>query len=657
MATKTGSISVNTVDILPIIKKWLYSEHDIFLRELVANATDAITKREMLSRTLNTEVPKAEVKVITDSKAKTIKIIDNGIGMSEEEVEKYIAQLAFSGAQEFMEKMKKEGTDAPKDIIGKFGLGFFSAFMVADKVEVETLAMTEGATATKWSCDGGIEYKFEDSDKKEVGTTITLHISDESKDFLSGHKLTETLNTHCRFMPYNIYLEDLTAIKAKEEQDKKDSEKEENKDKQEPKTIEAATPINTTEPLWKKDPTTLKDEDYKNFYREMFPMDPEPLFWLHLKVDHPFTLEGILYFPKINKNKPFNENSIQLYCKQVFVSDNVKNIIPEFLSLLKGTIDSTDIPLNVSRSALQGDPNIKKISNYIVKKVAESLKKLYKSDRPRYEKIWEDIGMFIKYGCVSEPKFDDIMRDKVIFKNSEDKYTTLGEYTASIPADYQEKLKNKVIYFEQTKSDQALRTQLLSEGVHAVVTDDHIDPHFMQQVEMKKQGDVEYKFTSIDSEIENLLSAENTTDEDMKIKDFFQKILIGEPKEDKKDDAAGANPFDAKMDIEVKKLKLASSPAYFKVDEQMKRFAQMTQSMGQDATFPVKKTLVINPNNELIKNAYKMSEAGKDELAEKICHHVQDLATISSEGLDLKDKDKFVARTQDLIEKLTTLAL
>jgi molecular chaperone HtpG len=571
--------------------------------------------------------------------------------MTEEEVQKYIAQLAFSGAKEFMEKMQEQGAETQKDIIGKFGLGFFSAFMVADKVEVDTLSMNEGAKAVKWSCDGGIEYEYSDSDRSEIGTTITLYINEDSKDFLESYKLRETLVNHCRFMPYNIYLEDLVDLRKKEQEkkDKKDDDKKED-------VVEAATPINTTEPLWKKDPTTLKDEDYKKFYRELFPMDPEPLFWLHLNVDHPFTLEGILYFPKFNKNKPFNENNIQLYCRQVFVSDNVKNIIPEFLSLLKGTIDSTDIPLNVSRSALQGDPNIKKISNYIVKKVGEALKKLYKKDRARYEEIWEDIGIFVKYGCVSETKFDDIMRERVIFKNSEDKYVTLSEYQESIPADYKEKLKGKVIYFEQDRSDQALRKQLLAEGIHALITDDHIDPHFMQHIEMKTMGDNALKFVSIDSEVENLLSAENTTDEDIKIKEFFQKVLLGEvPKEDdKKEDA---NPMDAKMEIEVKKLKAANSPAYFKVDEQMKRFAQMTKSMGQDSTFPVKKTLVINPNNELIKNAYKISEAGKQDLAEKICHHVQDLATISSEGLETEAKDQFVTRTQDLIKELTSLAL
>ncbi len=645
MTTKTGSISVNTVDILPIIKKWLYSEHDIFLRELVANATDAITKRETMSRTLNTEVPTPEIRVEVDKKGKTIRVIDNGIGMTEEEVEKYIAQLAFSGAQEFMEKMKEQGADTQKDIIGKFGLGFFSAFMVAKKVEVDTLSMNEGATPVKWSCDGGIEYQFSNSDRQEIGTTITLHIDDDSKEFLDIYKVRQSLTSHCRFMPYNIFLIDI------EEEKKKAKEAKKNKDKQEEL---APTPINTTEPLWKKDPTSLKDEDYKQFYRELFPMDPEPLFWLHLNVDHPFKLEGILYFPKFNKNKPFNENNIQLYCRQVFVSDNVKNIIPEFLSLLKGTIDSTDIPLNVSRSALQGDPNIRKISNYIVKKVAEALKKLFKNDRARYEEIWEDIGIFVKYGCVSETKFDDLMRERVIFKNSEDKYVTLDEYRESIPADFKDKLKDKVIYFEEEKSDYALRSQLLSEGIHAVTTDDHIDPHFMQHVEIHKKGDHEIKFVSIDSEVENLLTTENTNDEDLKIKDFFEKVLVGEKKEDDKPED---NPLDAKMEIEIKKLKNANSPAYFKIDEQMKRFAQMTRSMGQDTTFPIKKTLVINPNNELIKNAYKISEAGKTALAEKICHHVQDLATISSEGLNIEQKDQFVTRTQELLKELTGLAL
>lgn len=621
MNTRKGSISVKTNDIFPIIKKWLYSEHDIFIRELVSNACDAITKRATIARSQGYEIPEGKVKVEVDKANKTITISDNGIGMTDSEVEKYIAQLAFSGAEEFVQKMKDMGNTSAKDeIIGKFGLGFYSAFMVAEKVEVESLSMTPGSIATKWTCLGDTDYEFSDSTKSEAGTTIKLYISGDSEDFLDSWKLKETLSHYCDFMPYPVGLLDLSQTEATEEI------------------------INETTPIWKKDPTTLTDEDYKEFYRKKFPMDQEPLFWLHLNVDHPFTLQGVLFFPKLNANKPVQENGIKLYCKQVFVSDSVKNVVPDFLGLLKGAIDSTDIPLNVSRSALQGDPNIKKISNYIIKKVAESLKKLFNTDRDRYEKAWEDIGLFVKYGCMQDTKFDEIMRKFVLFKNSESQLVTLEEYQTSIPETYKEKLKEKYVYFEKNQSDESLRKQLLSEGIHVIETDQYIDPHFMQHAEMSKQGEQSFKFSAIDSEIENILEATTTTADDIKVKEFFKHVLVGENKD-----------LEAKLDVDVKNLKNASSSAYFKVDENMKRFHQMTKSMGNSAfSMPIKKTLIINPSNTLIKNALKIWEKGeKKELAEKICYHVQDLASLSSEGLSSEDKEKFVSRSQALVQELS----
>jgi molecular chaperone HtpG len=378
-------------------------------------------------------------------------------------------------------------------------------------------------------------------------------------------------------------------------------------------------------------------------------MDQEPLFWLHLNVDHPFTLQGILYFPKLNPNKPINENNIKLYSKQVFVSDNVKNVIPEFLGLLKGAIDSTDIPLNVSRSALQGDPNIKKISNYIIKKVAESLKKLHKNDREKYETVWPDIGLFVKYGVISDPKFDDLMRERVLFQNTDEKWLTLSEYTETIPENYKEKMKGKVVTYEEGVSDTSLRSQFAAEGIPVITTDNYIDSHFSQHVEMQKKGDVEYKFTTVDNAIEEILETQNATEDDIKIQDAFKEILTGDVKDD--------DP--AKMEIEVKNFKNAASAAYFKVDEQMKRFQKMTQQMGQSAfNMPIKKTLVLNTENGLVKNAFKIWEKGENkELAKKICHHIQDLAAISGEGLTEKEKDTFVARSQDLVSELSNLAL
>jgi molecular chaperone HtpG len=621
MSTRKGSISVKTNDIFPIIKKWLYSEHDIFIRELISNACDAITKRGTLARSQGHETPEGKVKIEVDKANRTITVIDNGLGMNESEVEKYIAQLAFSGAEEFVQKMKDMGNTSAKDeIIGKFGLGFYSAFMVSEKVEVESLSMTPGAIPTKWTCLGDTDYEFSESTKTEIGTTIKLYINTDSEEFLDSWKLKETLDRYCDFMPYPIALQDMSVTDAKEEI------------------------INETTPIWKKDPTTLNDEDYKEFYRKKFPMDQEPLFWLHLNVDHPFTLQGVLYFPKLNMNKPVQENGIKLYCKQVFVSDSVKNVVPDFLGLLKGAIDSTDIPLNVSRSALQGDPNIKKISNYIIKKVAEALKKLFTNDRERFEKVWEDIALFVKYGCMQDTKFDEVMRKFVLFKNSENKLVTLEEYQDSIPDTYKDKMKDKYVYFEKGLSDESLRKQLLTEGVHVIETDQYIDPHFMQHSEMSKQGEKSFKFSAIDSEIENLLDTTATSADDIKVKEFFKQVLVGDNKD-----------LESKLDVDVKNLKNASSSAYFKVDENMKRFQQMTKSMGNTAfSMPIKKTLVINPSNTLIKNAFKIWEKGeKKELAEKICHHVQDLASLSSEGLTSEEKEQFVNRSQSLVQELS----
>ncbi len=651
MTSRKGQIKVDTSDIFPIIKKWLYSEHDIFLRELVSNATDAITKRATLARTRNEEIPKGQILVNVNKTNKIIEIKDNGLGMTEKEVEKYLAQLAFSGAQEFVKKLESQGAkESAKDIIGKFGLGFYSAFMVSTKVEVETLSMDQGASPTKWVCEGETDYTFEPSTKKEVGTTITLHINDESSEFLSSWKLSETLRNFCDFMPYQINVLDQEAkpIYPKKEDGTDDTSKE--------PTAIAPTLINETEPLWKRDPKELKDQDYINFYKKLYPMDGEPLFWLHLKVDHPFTLEGILFFPKLNPMKPFNESNIRLYSKQVFVSDNVKNIIPEFLSLLKGAIDSSDIPLNVSRSSLQGDPNVKRVSNYIVKKVADALKVLAKNNREKYESIWEDIGLFVKYGAVSDNKFDDLMRPFVLYKNTDGKHLTLSEYRDSIPEDHKEKMKDLVLYFEKGKSDRLLRTQLFNLGIPTIETDDHIDPHFMQHVETKKKDDLSIRFSSIDSEYSNIVESENTNESDIKVKDLFQKILIPEKKEGEE-----KNPLaqEGLSEVEIVKISNSKSPAYLKTDEQMKRFQKMTSSMGNSgAVFPVKKTLVINPANPLIMNALRIHEKGdSEELVAKICHHVEDLAAISSEGLADKNRELFVERSQQLIEELTNLAL
>jgi molecular chaperone HtpG len=613
-ATRKGSISVKTQDIFPIIKKWLYSEHDIFVRELVSNASDAITKRRTLDQN---EVPAGKVTVTVDKAAGTLTFADNGLGMTEAEVEKYLAQLAFSGAAEFVEKMKAQGTKpGDAEIIGKFGLGFYSVFMVADEVVVDSLSYQTDAKAVRWTCRGDVDYEFADSDLTEVGTRITLKIADDGKEFLELFKTRATLTQYCDFMPYPIALKDTSAAADAPEE-----------------------VINDTAPLWKRDASTLTDDDYRGFYRKMFPMDPEPLFWLHLNVDHPFTLQGVLFFPKVNLQKPMQEHGIKLYCRQVYVSDNVKSVMPDFLQLLKGAIDSPDIPLNVSRSSLQGDPNVKKISNYVVKKVAESLKKLFNQDRARFEAVWADVGLFTKYGCVSDTKFDELARGLVLFPNSEGKLVTLEEYAAAVPVAFQDKLKDKVLYADSRESDEGLRRQLLAEGVHAITTDQMIDPHFMQHTEAVKVGERQWSFTTLEAQAEHLLGDRPTTDEDLKIRDFFKEVLGGE--------------------VEVKGLKNASAPAFLKVDEQMRRFQQMTRSLGQSASaFPLTKTLVVNPSNGLVQNAWKLWDQGQDrELAKKLATHVRDLATLSSEGLPEGQKEAFVGRSQDLIQQLSGMAL
>lgn len=633
MGQKKGHISVNTQDIFPIIKKWLYSEHDIFLRELISNSSDAITKRSTLSRLQNIETPIGKITVAIDKNKKTLTISDNGLGMTEEEVEKYIAQLAFSGAEEFVNKMKDTG-DLKEDIIGKFGLGFYSAFMVADKVEIDTLSFKEDSTATKWTCDGETEYEFSESERTEVGTSITLFINEESADFLETYKTRVVVKKYCEFMPYKIHMLDVNEFERILEENKK-AEKEEDK-KPLPEDI-----INKNEPLWKKDPTTLKDEDYKAFYQELFPFQPEPLFWLHLNVDHPFELQGVLFFPKVDRTKPMSDNNIKLYSKQVFVSDNVKNIIPEFLGLLKGTIDSSDIPLNVSRSSLQGDPNIQKISNYIIKKVAESLKKLFKSDRERFETVWDDIALFVKYGAVSDTKFDELIRPYTLLKTTDGKCFTFEEYAAAIPETFKEKLENKVIYVEEANYDSSLAKKFENESIPLFSTDTYIDPHFMQHVEFQSSAGTKVSFTALDTEFENLFATE-TSEENKEIQTIFEDVLS--PKDDKEKES---------FSVELKTLGAEDAPVYLKIDEQSKRMQKMTQSMGQDASmFPLKTSLVVNPTHPLIQKVAKLWGSEKKELAGKICFHLKDLANISQGQWDQKAKADFINRSQEIIQEL-----
>ena len=645
---RTGSISVRTEDIFPIIKKWLYSEHDIFLRELVSNAADAITKRAASARTKDEEVPKGRIDVTVSPKARTLAVGDNGVGMTEEEVERCIAQLAFSGAREFVERLRKEGGEGA-DIIGKFGLGFYSVFMVADRVELETLSAQEGAEPVRWSCGGDVEYEIGRGSRTEPGTTVTLHMGEDGGEFLDEFKARGVLRKYCDFMPHEIFVADAERKKGEGEDE--------------------PAAVNRTDPLWRKDPSTLKDDDYKEFFRALHPADPEPLFWIHLRVDHPFTLEGVLYFPKIDPRGPLQERGLRLYCKQVFVSDDVKGVVPDFLVLLKGAIDSSDIPLNVSRSSLQGDPNVKKVANYITKKVAESLKRLFRSDRGRYEAIWPDIALFVKHGCISDDKFHGLMLPYVLFKGARGSFLTLEEYGKGVPERHREKLKDRYVYFERGRSDHALRDQLAGEGVESLETDGLIDPHFLQHLEVRGvpgkdggngEGRKELHFESVDNAVQRVLETEGATGEDMKVKELFEGALA--PKDGGGKDGGGKDGGGgdgAGKEVELGKVKDAGTPAWLKTDERAKRLRKMAGTLGRgEDAFPLKRTLVVNPNNPLVRNALRIHEkGGNKELAAKLCRHIEDLAMVGSEGLEDARREGFVRRGQELLSELSGLAL
>lgn len=612
---RKGNISVETADILPIIKKWLYSEHDIFLRELVSNACDALSKLKIIAANQNLTCQDPLITVTVDSEKKTLTIEDTGLGMTEEEVEKYLARLAFSGAKDFIEKMKDQGTELKEDIIGKFGLGFYSAFMVADKVTVETLSYQENASAVHWSCDGSTEYHFRPSERDNVGTKITLWINEESQDFLQEYTLNNTLEKYCRFMPHPIQVGEKV--------------------------------INEKKPLWCQSPSSLKDEDYQEFYKTLFPFEPEPLFWIHLNIDHPFELQGILYFPKIKAGKPVQEKNISLYCKQVYVSDDVKHIVPEFLGLLKGVIDSPDIPLNVSRSALQGDPNIQKISNYIVKKIADTLKTIFRKRRDDYENAWSDISLFTKYGVISDQKFAEAIKEQLIFKETSGKYLTLGEYSEQIPETLQDKFKDHIIYYEAQRSDENLKQHFIAEKMPLLELDSYIDPHLMQHLEIPGGGEdnaSKRTFIALDSAYEKM-----TQDVEIprakEISDFFTNHL-------KKENETIA--------IETKGMGTQASAAYVKVDESSKRMQQMSVMMGQDPQqFPLKKTLVINAQHPLVQNVFQLwDKKVNPEMAQSICQQIYDLALLSSGGLENEEaKHSFVKRSHQFLQEMSAKAV
>lgn len=618
MEKNKGNISIHTENIFPIIKKWLYSDKDIFIRELISNGCDAISKYKRLvslGETNENENEKYKVTVSLNKENNTLKFIDNGIGMTEDEVKKYINQVAFSGAEDFIEKYKDKMEDG-KDIIGHFGLGFYSAFMVAKRVQIDTLSYLEGAEAVTWICDGGTEYEISPSlNRKERGTTITLFLDDDSNEFLELYKVREIIEKYCSFLPIEIYLEE-EGKEVKEEDIK---------------------PLNDTTPLWMKSPKDCTDEEYKEFYKKVFRDFNDPLFWIHLNVDYPFNLKGILYFPKLKHELEATEGQVKLYNNQVFVADNIKEVIPDFLLLLKGTIDCPDLPLNVSRSFLQKDKDVIKISKHIVKKVADKLVALYKNQRESFNNFWKDIQIFIKYGCLRDESFYDKIKDIVIFRRLNGEYITLKEYLEN----NKDKHENKVFYVTDEKQQSQYIKMFKEADLDAVVLDCSIDNHFISFLEAKENGVI---FTRIDSDISETLK--NSESEDSKELNTKLEELFKEATSNKVNN------------IKVENLKNSGTPAMILVSEQSRRMAEMSKMFGgmeMPNMFIEEKTLVINNNNSIIKKLASVDFESKKDDINLICQYILDLALIANKELSSEEMNDFINRSNELLNKVIEL--
>ena len=676
MSNKHGSLSINSDNIFPIIKKWLYSDHDIFYRELVSNGCDAITKLKKLDMMGEYTLPddyEAKVEVRVNPTEKTLKFIDNGLGMTADEVEEYINQIAFSGATDFLEKYKDKSND--DQIIGHFGLGFYSAFMVADEVHIDTLSYQDGATPVHWECDGGTEFDMKDGSKTTVGTEITLFLNEDCLEFANEYRAREVLTKYCSFMPTEIYLVNETAepeyetILPEEKTDKdtvietiieeaKTEEKEnENGEKEvvevSPRTeklkiLKRPVPINDPHPLWTKHPNECTDDDYKEFYRNVFHDYKEPLFWIHLNMDYPFNLKGILYFPKINTEYDSIEGTIKLYNNQVFIADNIKEVIPEFLMLLKGVIDCPDLPLNVSRSALQNDGFVKKISEYITKKVADKLTGMCKTDKESYEKYWDDISPFIKFGCLKDEKFCDRMNDYILFKDINDKYMTLPELLKEKEAEAkdentddnadntdEQKDTRETIYYVTDKNQQGQYIRMFKESdMNAVILDHNIDTSFITQLEQRNQN---YKFMRIDADVTDALK-EEVSEEEMKsaldtLTETFRAALGKE-----------------NLDVKVEKLKDASISSMITLSEEGRRMQDMMKMYnmyGMDPSmFGGNETLILNVNNKLVQ--YILDHKNGDHVP-MFCKQLYDLALLSNQPLSPEAMTAFINRSNEVM--------
>ncbi len=697
MAEKHGSLSINSENIFPIIKKWLYSDHDIFFRELISNGCDAITKLKKLDMMGEYPLPegyKGKIQVLVNPEEKTLKFIDNGIGMTADEVEEYINQIAFSGATDFIEKYKDKTNE--DQIIGHFGLGFYSAFMVADEVHIDSLSWQEGAKPVHWECDGGTEFDMKEGDKAEVGTTITLFVNEDVLEFCNEYKAREVIKKYCSFMPTEIYLskentKDTQTIDADEKLDTdtvvEEIKPEKEEDKLRYKIIKRPELLNETQPLWVKHPNECTREEYLEFYRKVFQDYKEPLFWIHLNMDYPFNLKGILYFPKINMEYESIEGVIKLYNNQVFIADNIKEVIPEFLMLLKGVIDCPDLPLNVSRSALQNDGFVKKISDYITKKVADKLSGMCKTEKEEYDKYWDDISPFIKFGCLKDDKFCEKMTDYILFKNLDGKYLTLpeclevnktdpdevsgeeqeksgeadvaekpeaevvdadgnvvaGEEDTQDASEEEEEKKEKVIYYVTDEKQQSQYISMFKAArMDAVILTHNIDQPFISQLESKNEG---IKFQRIDADLTDTFKAKTSKKAEKELEEAAESISKVMKKVLKKD----------KITIKVEKLKNKKISSMITLSEESRRMQDMMKmySMpGMDMGDFGKEgeTLILNANHPLVQYIMEHTEGDNVNM---ICEQLYDLALLQHAPLEPEAMSKFVLRSNDIMMLLT----
>ena len=680
MAKKHGNLSISSENIFPIIKKWVYSDHDIFVRELISNGCDAITKLKKLDMMGEYQLPdgyKANIQIVVNPEEKTLKFIDNGLGMTAEEVEEYITQIAFSGATEFLEKYKDKTTE--DEMIGHFGLGFYSAFMVAEEVHIDTLSYREGAKPVHWTCDGGTEYDMEEGNKQTVGTEITLFLAEDSVEFSNEYRVREVIEKYCSFMPVAIYLSKENAEQEYETIDEADlkeddviveriheeakMEEKENEDgtkemvevspeKDKVKINKRPVALNDTAPLWTKHPNECEKDDYVAFYRKVFMDYKEPLFWIHLNMDYPFNLKGILYFPKINTEYDSVEGKIKLYNNQVFIADNIKEVIPEFLMVLKGVIDCPDLPLNVSRSALQNDGFVNKISEYISKKVADKLTGMCKTDKESYEKYWDDISPFIKFGCLKDTKFCDKMSDYMLFKNLDHKYLTLkeciennkpAEEAKAIEAENAEDKKEQVtIYYVTDEQQQSQYINMFkAEGMDAVILTHNIDSPFITQLEQRNEN---VKFSRIDADLTDTFKQDVAADEEETFKanvdtltEIFRKALEND-----------------KLDVKVEKLKNENVASMMTLSEESRRMQDMMKMygmMGMDpGMFGSDVTLVLNVNHPLVQYVLNNKEGEHTAL---FCKQLYDLALLGNKPLNPEEMTAFINRSNEIMMLLT----